>query len=85
MFPPPQSLFVHVNKRCNLRCQHCDFWELDDRDKHNWMGGDASRTCMSGCNQLCYISPSVRRKTSTQASRSSFSRSDVSVQFPRSH
>jgi len=35
MFPPPQFLFVHVNKRCNLRCQNCDFWELDDSDKHN--------------------------------------------------
>jgi len=29
MLPPPRFLFVQVNKRCNLRCQHCDFWLLD--------------------------------------------------------
>lgn len=35
--PPPLFLFVHVNKRCNLRCQHCDFWKLDDHDKPNYL------------------------------------------------
>lgn len=33
----PRFLFVHVNKRCNLRCQHCAFWELDDKDKPNYL------------------------------------------------
>jgi MoaA/NifB/PqqE/SkfB family radical SAM enzyme len=37
MLPPPRFLFVQVNKRCNLRCQHCDFWTLDDDDKPNYL------------------------------------------------
>jgi MoaA/NifB/PqqE/SkfB family radical SAM enzyme len=35
--PPPQFLFVQVNKRCNLRCEHCHFWKLDDADKHRYL------------------------------------------------
>jgi len=38
--PPPQFLFVHVNKRCNLRCGHCDFWKLDDADQAGYLRGD---------------------------------------------
>jgi hypothetical protein len=34
---PPQYLFAHVNRRCNLRCQHCDFWTNDDADRHNYL------------------------------------------------
>jgi MoaA/NifB/PqqE/SkfB family radical SAM enzyme len=34
---PPQFLFVHVNKRCNLRCEHCDFWMLNDDDRPNYL------------------------------------------------
>lgn len=37
VYPPPQFLFVHVNKRCNLRCQHCDFWQLNDDDRPNYL------------------------------------------------
>lgn len=37
---PPQFLFVHVNKRCNLRCQHCDFWQLNDADKSRYLQGE---------------------------------------------
>ncbi|MDK9701508.1 MAG: radical SAM protein [Sulfuritalea sp.] len=41
--PPPQFLFVHVNRRCNLRCQHCNFWKLDDADKSRYLRGDRMR------------------------------------------
>jgi MoaA/NifB/PqqE/SkfB family radical SAM enzyme len=34
---PPKFLFVHVNKRCNLRCTHCLFWKLDDGDRANYL------------------------------------------------
>lgn len=34
---PPSFLFVHVNKRCNLRCQHCNFWTRNDSDKSNYL------------------------------------------------
>ena len=34
---PPRFLFVQVNKRCNLRCQHCDFWHFNDDDKPNYL------------------------------------------------
>ncbi|MBN9583752.1 MAG: radical SAM protein [Afipia sp.] len=32
----PRFLFIEVNKRCNLKCQHCDFWLRtdDDRDRY---------------------------------------------------
>ncbi|MEP9353766.1 radical SAM protein [Xanthobacter sp. KR7-65] len=34
---PPRFLFLEVNKRCNLKCQHCDFWQRDDADKANYI------------------------------------------------
>jgi len=38
--PPPQFLFVQVNKRCNLRCEHCHFWKLNDADKGRYLQGE---------------------------------------------
>lgn len=29
-FPPPRFVFLELNKRCNLRCQHCDYWLRKD-------------------------------------------------------
>lgn len=43
MLPPPRFLFVQVNKRCNLRCQHCDFWMLDDDDRANYLSWERKR------------------------------------------
>jgi MoaA/NifB/PqqE/SkfB family radical SAM enzyme len=43
MHHPPQFLFVHVNRRCNLRCQHCVYWKLDDGDKMNYMPWERKR------------------------------------------
>ncbi|MEO5701464.1 MAG: radical SAM protein [Casimicrobiaceae bacterium] len=37
MLTAPEFLFVQVNKRCNLRCQHCDFWKQNDDDRANYM------------------------------------------------
>jgi sulfatase maturation enzyme AslB (radical SAM superfamily) len=34
---PPGFLFLQINKRCNLRCQHCDFWKLDDDDRPRYL------------------------------------------------
>jgi MoaA/NifB/PqqE/SkfB family radical SAM enzyme len=34
---PPRFLFVTVNQRCNLCCQHCYFWQRDDDDRPNYM------------------------------------------------
>src|SRR5581483_2106613 len=50
---PPQFLFVHVNKRCNLRCQHCDFWMLNDDDMSNYLSWERKREILhefSGMN-----------------------------------
>lgn len=44
---PPQFLYVHVNKRCNLRCQHCDFWKQDDSDKHNYLPWERKRDILA--------------------------------------
>ena len=35
--PPPKFLFIELNKRCNLRCGHCHFWKLDDKDMPNYL------------------------------------------------
>ncbi len=37
MQTPPRFLFVTVNQRCNLRCQHWEFWQRDDDDRPNYM------------------------------------------------
>lgn len=34
---PPRFLFLQVNKRCNLRCQHCAFWRENDSDRPNYL------------------------------------------------
>lgn len=43
---PPQFLFVHVNKRCNLRCQHCDFWQMNDADQSRYLQGERMRAVL---------------------------------------
>lgn len=50
---PPLFLFVHVNKRCNLRCEHCDFWMRDDDDQPNYLSWEQKRQILrdfSGMN-----------------------------------
>lgn len=37
MLLPPRILYIEVNKRCNLRCVHCDFWKRDDSDRANYL------------------------------------------------
>ena len=37
MHTPPKFLFVTVNQRCNLRCQHCYFWQRNDDDRPHYM------------------------------------------------
>src|SRR5262245_27881529 len=34
--PPPRFVFMEINKRCNLRCSHCDFWQRNDDDKADY-------------------------------------------------
>jgi MoaA/NifB/PqqE/SkfB family radical SAM enzyme len=36
----PDFLFLQINKRCNLRCQHCDFWKLNDDDRPLYLSMD---------------------------------------------
>jgi MoaA/NifB/PqqE/SkfB family radical SAM enzyme len=38
MRPPPRFLYLQVNKRCNLRCEHCEFWTRKD-DTEAWQDG----------------------------------------------
>ncbi len=35
--PPPRFVFMEINKRCNLRCTHCDFWQRNDDDRDNYL------------------------------------------------
>ncbi len=34
--PPPRFVFMEINKRCNLRCTHCDFWQRNDADRDQY-------------------------------------------------
>ena len=34
---PPRFMFLEVNKRCNLKCQHCDFWHRTEDDRDNYL------------------------------------------------
>lgn len=43
----PQFLFIHVNKRCNLRCLHCNFWRQNDNDKHNYLSQSEKERILS--------------------------------------
>ena len=37
MRQPPRFLFIDVNRRCNYKCQHCEYWKNDDIDKENYI------------------------------------------------
>jgi len=44
--PPPRFVFMEVNKRCNLRCVHCDFWHRTDGDKANYLSPRAKEVIL---------------------------------------
>lgn len=37
MNTPPRFLFIDINRRCNLQCQHCLYWKKDDSDRKNYL------------------------------------------------
>lgn len=37
---PPRFLNLQVNRSCNLRCGHCDFWMRDDANASSYLSGD---------------------------------------------
>ena len=49
---PPDFLFLQTNKRCNLRCQHCDFWKLDDDDRPRYLSLDRRREVLAEFSEL---------------------------------
>lgn len=46
-FPPPRFVFMEINKSCNLRCQHCDYWQFDDKDRANYLTTDRKRQILA--------------------------------------
>ena len=52
MHTPPKFLFVQINKRCNLRCGHCDFWMRDDDDKANYQPWQRQREILQEFSEL---------------------------------
>jgi len=48
----PKFLFIHVNKRCNLKCKHCSFWELNDDDKDNYLSWPRKREILQEFSEL---------------------------------
>ena len=52
MYRPPRFLFVQVNKRCNLRCGHCDFWMRKDDDRPNYVLWPRQREILQEFSEL---------------------------------
>jgi MoaA/NifB/PqqE/SkfB family radical SAM enzyme len=52
MLAPPDFLFLLINKRCNLRCQHCDFWKLDDDDRPRYLSLERRREVLGEFAEL---------------------------------
>lgn len=40
MRPPPRFLLIDANLRCNLRCQHCQYWMRGDRGAEGGISAD---------------------------------------------
>jgi MoaA/NifB/PqqE/SkfB family radical SAM enzyme len=40
---PPRFLFLLINKRCNLKCTHCSFWQDNDDDRPNYLDREGKR------------------------------------------
>ena len=49
---PPDFLFLLINKRCNLRCQHCDYWQLNDDDRPRYLTMDRRHEVIDEFAQL---------------------------------
>jgi len=49
---PPRFLFLQVNKRCNLKCVHCAFWQENDDDKANYLDQAGKRRLMDEFSAL---------------------------------
>lgn len=50
--PPPRFVFMEVNKRCNLRCTHCDFWLRTDDDRAAYLSLDRKLDILSEFAEL---------------------------------
>lgn len=50
--PVPRFVFMEVNKRCNLRCTHCDFWRRNDDERANYLSLDQKREILSEFSEL---------------------------------
>jgi len=44
---PPRFLYLQTNQRCNLRCQHCDFWKLNDDNKAYYLSSRRKRELLT--------------------------------------
>lgn len=51
---PPRFMFMETNKRCNLKCIHCDFWKRDESDKDNYLSRERKREVVE---EFAEISP----------------------------
>ena len=49
---PPRFLFLQLNQRCNLRCQHCVYWTLNDDDRAHYLSRDRRRELITELAEL---------------------------------
>jgi MoaA/NifB/PqqE/SkfB family radical SAM enzyme len=49
---PPRFLFLSINKRCNLRCEHCVFWHDDDDDRDAYLSRENRRRILGELKEL---------------------------------
>lgn len=49
---PPRFLFMETNKRCNLRCNHCDFWTRNDDDRDNYLSHEQKKNILTDLAEM---------------------------------
>lgn len=49
---PPRFVFLSINKRCNLKCEHCSFWKDDDDDRDAYLSREGRRRVLRELHEL---------------------------------
>jgi hypothetical protein len=82
----PRFLFIEVNKRCNLKCLHCDFWLRTDDDRDRYLSVPGRSAVIAEFAELSQLNVGrklrscSRIQTSLSRSRAGFGRLPASTE-----
>ncbi len=64
---PPRFMFIELNRACNLRCSHCDYWretdveeELPDHNRLEFLISEFAALSSHGTVVTCGGEPMLR-------------------------